>query len=71
VYHRVLLSADKIYLGMVGVAFNVEIGGLGLQFWDYATLLPDTIHNTHEYRYSIEQTGWQHLNARHEWSEFD
>jgi hypothetical protein len=70
-YHSVLLVDDEIYLGTVGAAFNLEIGGLGLQFWDYATLLPDTIHDTHEYRYSIERSGWQHLNARHEWSEFD
>jgi hypothetical protein len=70
-YHRVLLADQEIHLGTVGVAFNIELGGLGLRFWDYATLLPDTIHDTLDYRYSIERSGWQHLNAGHEWSEFD
>jgi hypothetical protein len=70
-YHRVKLVDEEICLGIVGGVFIETLGPNELSFWDYATLLPDTIHDTVDYRYSIERSGWQHLNAMHEWSEFE
>jgi hypothetical protein len=70
-YFRVRLVDEEICLGVVGGVFEQSLGPNALLFWDYATLLPDTIHDTVDYRYSIERSGWQHLTTQHEWSEFE
>jgi hypothetical protein len=70
-YHRVSLAPEEILLGVVDIGFSNSLGDTGLVFWDYATLLPDTIHDTINYRYSILRSGWQYLDAKHEWSEHD
>jgi hypothetical protein len=71
-YHRVHQAEQEICFGRVdGDDFEKNLGHLNLPFWDYGVLFPDLIEDTVAFRYAIVRTGWQYLNVKHEWSEYE
>jgi hypothetical protein len=68
----VALGQDDICVGYAkSTTVKQTLGNTGLPFWKYSLVLPDTINDTVNYRYSIVRDGWQYLDRKHDWSEHD